>query len=336
MSKTPKRSILLSTLLATVIVTSISCVKQQFPQEFIYSSFKDSPGVVTLCFDLQDDARPMSGVVLKLSQAEKPESHLLILPFDSLAVGTNREIYSTWGSYDSTTLITYYTLPHTSGIYGLGIIPVFGSSPEQWFDDPRDLNQSSIFLLRFGLTRHFIFKYSDIDPNRKQWLQEFSTIINTCIDSIGVAIPQNAFGREIKKSGRTSTPSPMFEGRIAKFYPSSSKAAQGVEAIHIKYELPPNKIQQRIVENIITLIVVLFSPGIQLIVLKSRSPESKKLAKLMIWIVACIQFILFTYLLYKMFTTWEESFEKALGNLVIAILEGLFTGYVFWQDKKSS
>lgn len=335
MSKTLKRTVFLVALLSAAIMHS-GCGEQTSPNNFTASPFRDSPATVTLCFDLRNDEHPTAGLLLKVSQTTKPEPHTVALPFDSESVAVSRDLYSTWGSYDATTLITYYSSPNTGGTLALGIVPIFGPCPDQWADDPHDLVQSSLFLSKLNLTRHFIFKYPDLDRDRKQWLQDLSNVTNTNIDLVAVALPQDAIGKEIRRTGRTSIPNHQFENGTTKFYAAAGTGAQGADAIQIKYEIPPNKKQRFIVETIVKGVIAFLPPAVQLIVLRLRRPDQKARARRLILIVAGIQLLVLVVLIYMGVSVWEESIERALSDLLTALGAAVLTGYALLEEKKSS
>ncbi|HEV2800382.1 MAG TPA: hypothetical protein VGW12_07790 [Pyrinomonadaceae bacterium] len=314
-----------------------SCVKQTPTSDFNPAPYRDSPSAVTLCFDLRNDDHPIAGLVLKVNQVANLESHAVALPFESAHVSMNREIYSTWGSYEDMTLINYHTSPSTSGTYSIGIVPIVGlAPPEQWSEDPYELEGASVYFIKTSsLVRHFIFRYPDADPKRRQWLQDIAGLANTNVESVGIVLPPNIEGRAIRRTNRTSVPDPVLEAGITKFYPTSKQAAQ-VDAIHIKYELPPNKNQQLIIEQTIKLVIALIPPILQFLVIRLRRPEQKKRAKRLIWIIASVQVILLVGLLYMAYSSWQESTGKALGDLTAAIISGLFTAYNLWDEKKDS
>jgi hypothetical protein len=314
-----------------------SCAKQSPALGFNPAPYRDSPSAVTLCFDLRNDDHPIAGLVLKVNQSANVEAHVVALPLESSNVSMSREIYSTWGSYENMTLIGYHTSPSTGGTYSVGIVPIVGlAPPDPWSEDPHELEGGSVYFIKSSsLVRHFIFKYPDADPGRRQWLQDMAGIANTNVESIGIVLPPNIEGRAIRRTTRTSVPDPVLESGITKFYPASKNAAQ-VDALHIKYELPPNKNQQLIIEEGIKLVIALIPPAVQFIVIRLRRPEQKKRAKRLIWIIAGVQVILLAGLLYMAYSAWEESTGKTLADLTTAIISGIFTGYNLWDEKKDS
>jgi hypothetical protein len=344
MKKDLKSRIAIIAFIFYSICTFSACTKKSSPSDFNSAPFKDSPSTVTLCFDLRNDAHPVAGLVLKLNQTSGVETHQVALPFESSSVATNSEIFSTWGSYGSTTLISYHTSPTASGNYALGIVPDFGPSPpDPWDEDPRELNESSVYFIRSNnFIRHFVFKYPDADPNKKQWLQNLSLIADKPVESIGVILPTKEIGKEIRRTGRTSIPDPIYDAGAVKFYPAKSIKVgdQDVGALYIKYELPPTKWQEIIIEQLIKLVVALLPPIVQFIVLRLRRPEQRRQAKRLIWVIAGVQVLLITGLIYMAVSAWNEptleSTSKAFADLTTAILSGLFTGYNLWEDKKST
>lgn len=325
-------------LLSLALFSLAGCSKQAFPSTFNAAPFKDSPSSVSLCFDLRDDNHPVAGLVLKVAPTDPAQSHTVALPFDSKNPVMNREIFSTWGSYDGTTLITYYSHPSSIGIYDLGFVPGFGPTPvDQWSEDPRELSESSIFFVKSSsFTRHFVFRFPEGNPERNRWLQNVSVVANTTVDSIGVVLPPNIDAKAIRKTNRTSVPDPIAEIGIAKFYPATQNAAKGVDAIHVKYELPPTQNQKAIIEEITRTVILFIAPAFQFIVRNFRKPENRKRGKRMIWVFGGIQVIVFIALFYLASVSWQESVGRAAVQLLTAILAGLFTAYNLWEDKKNS
>lgn len=314
-----------------------ACSKPSFSTNFNPGPFRNSPTPITLCFDLRNDTRPTAGLIIKVDQTVPTGPHTVALPFESTDPSLNSSIYAAWGSYDDTTIINYYTSP-TNGIYDLSFVPKFGTaSPAQWSEDPKELTQSSIFLIKSSsLTRHFIFKYPDGDNERQRWLGNVSSIANSKIDSIGIILPENVEGRAIRRTNRTSVPDPIHEAGGAKFYPATQSLAQGVGAIHIKYELPPTQNQKALIEEITKAVIVFISPSVQLIVRVLRKPGQKKSATRLIWIFGSIQAIVLFVLIYLAITSWQESVGRAITQLVTATLAGIFTAYNIWEEKKGA
>jgi len=329
-----KASTLLVGLLTALSLFLISCSKANRSSAFSSGGFKDGPGAATLCFDLRNDSEPMSGLVLKVSPTVPSAAHTVALPFESTSASSRREIYSSWGSYEATTLIGFHTSQNVSGVYDVGIAPVFGPTPSQWADDPNDLVGGSVFFLRYGLTRHFIFKFPDADRDRIRWQQALSAIRDTEVDSIAVALPAYVSGREIKRTNQTSIPPPMLESSGVKFYPATSIAAGGRETIYLKYEIPPNRAQDIFVEQTIKTVVAFIAPLIQVLILWFRKPEKRRRAKILIWVAASIQVVIILLLGYLAFSSWQESTFKALNDLLVAISTALISAYVLWQEKK--
>jgi len=328
-------SIILITMIFSLIVFFSACSQKQSLSEFDSTPFKDSPNKLTLCFDLRNDMSPKTGLILKVDSQEAVKINMLALPFNSTNVSQRNEIFSTWGSYGSTTLVGFYTSPNIKGTYELAITPNWGPSPNEWNDDIHDLSSStSIFFLRYGLIRHFIYKYPEKDSNRKQWLQNIAEVKNTDIDGIAVTLPLDGTGREIKRTGKTTIPTPTIIGDT-KIFPADSKLINE-EMIYIKYELPPNKNQQLFVEQSIKFVVSIIPLFVQLAILLLRKPNQKRIGRILIWIFAGFQIIIICALIYLAYSNWQEPTFKALADLLTAIITGIFSGLIIWKEKNDS
>jgi hypothetical protein len=213
------------------------------------------------------------------------------------------------------------------------MVPIFGPTPTEWADDVHDLTGGSVFFLRNGLTRHFIYRYPDSDPNKRSWQSKFAAVKNTEVDSIAIALPPYVVGKEIKRTNQTSIPSPVLDLDGAKFYPPTSLAAAGTESIYLKYELPPNKKQEAVIEQIVKGVIAFISPGVQFLIQILR--KDRKKGKRVIWIIASVQLIFIAFLVYLAYSNWQESTGKAISDLLIALSSGLFSGYVLWKEKQA-
>lgn len=328
-----KQKLFLIVLLIAIMSIIIGCSQKQSSDNFDSTSFKQSPGAITLCFDLRNDANPKTGLLLKIPSKTLNESHTLALPFGSTNISTRKEIYSTWGSYDSTTLVRFYSLSNIGGNYEISVSPNFGATPSQWNDDIRDLPSSSLFLLKYGLTRHFIYKYPDADPNKKQWLQEIGQINDTNIDFVAVALPSDSTGKEIKRTNQTSIPQPMVLEEI-KFFPATSKS-DGINAIYVKYEIPPNKEQQVLIEQGVKGVISIIPIFVQLIIFLYIKPKNRSRAKIFIWIFAFIQLLIILWLFYSSFSLWQESTIKSITDLIFALITGALSGILLYKEKQN-
>jgi len=287
-----------------------------------------------MCFDLRNDSEPTAGLILKVGETATSESHTLVLPFESQKPSLPREIFPTWGSYDRTTLIGFHSSPSVNGVFDVGMVPIFGPTPTDWADDVHDVTGGSLFFLRYGLTRHFIYRYPDADPNRRSWQSKLAAIKDTDVDSIAVTLPPYVVGKEIKRTNQTSIPSPLLDLDGAKFYPPTSLAAGGTDSIYLKYELPPNKKQDVFIEQFVKLVIAFIAPGIQLFVNLLRRWGFRGKVKMLIWITASVQLVFISVLVYLAFSNWQESTFKALTDLLIALSSASFLGYVLWKEKQ--
>jgi hypothetical protein len=327
------RKVILTVILAAAFF-SINCSPQRSSDNFDPAVFTQSSGAVTLCFDLRNDASPKAGLLLKVQPKPAGESHTLALPFGSTNVSARREIYSTAGSYDSTTLVRFYAPANTAGSYEISVAPGFGTAPPQWSGDVRDLPAASLYFLKDNLTRHFIYKYPDADPNKKTWLEEIGKISDTNIDWVAVALPADSSGKEIKRTNKTAIPEPQILGD-AKFFPATSAAINKTEAaIYVKYEVPPNNQQQVFIQQGVKSVISIIPLFVQFIIFLYGDTKNRRPAKILMWIFAGLQALIIAWLIYSVFSSWDESTVKSVWDLIIAIFTGTAGGILVYKGKK--
>src|SRR5438132_153135 len=94
----------LSIVGASIIVLSRSSV---IDRRFDEDSF-ENPSRVTLCFDLRDEDRPLSGLVFNLQPDTPKGIHIVLVPFASIDAQNNSRLLTTWSTYGKFTLLTYF------------------------------------------------------------------------------------------------------------------------------------------------------------------------------------------------------------------------------------
>ena len=311
-----------------------SCSKQR-GNDFDLATFENDQGKVTLAFDLREDDTPIAGLVINATSMTIPTLQTVALPFASESVSSNEEIFSTSGSYDETTLISYYLMNTTNKTYGISIIPIFQPPPEN-YSRPDDIKYS-VAIIKDGLDRFFVFRYPDSDPYRQKWIEETSVIANTEIDFIGIALPRGAKGQQIRDTDSIAIPNYSFQTNNAKFYPANSKMAK-TDSLEIKYRLPPTQGQNYVLQYGVTLFLALLSPFIQILVKTLNAPQeqnTKTYKALMISLIGVQSLIIIVLIIFAI-REWDESSVDAISKLVIAVIGGFVTGYVLWLSNKSA
>jgi hypothetical protein len=329
--KTRRVSITIFGMLVLLILSS--CAKTVGSNDFDPTIFKNNQSNVTLGFDLRNDSTPIAGLVINASRSASPRLKTVALPFASAEVSAAKELFSTSGSYDETTLINFYLMETTTSTYGIGIIPIF-QSPQNEYHDPSDIKNSVAFISD-GLVRIFVYKYPEEDPYRKEWLNEINTITNTEIDAIGIALPTDQRGEEIRNTGSTNIPKPKFENSFVKFYPAKSVIAKE-KAIEIKYRLPGNEKQNFFFKYGVRLFIVLLPPGLQLGLKIANTPQQRKKQKyrLLYYSLLAIQVILLGVLLIIAFIDPNESAIDGVMTVFISLVSVLIAGIAARSEKK--
>jgi hypothetical protein len=318
-----------------------ACQQRPVQSPGLDSRIFHSDAPVTLCFDLRDDRHPVAGLLLQPPPSPRPVAHTVALPFHSTAATTNDDIYSRWGSYADSTLITFTSSPSTTSRYSIGLNPAFAPAPDDWGDDPSadDLyrTDSSVIFLTASNNHnlhHFIYKYPDMDPARKGWLAAMSTVADTAVDRIAVALPSKAHGIPIRYTDRSVIPDAP-SGPV-RFFPGRAGGPKGATpAVQLRYELPPNKAQEILLEEAGKLIGALLPPGFALFLLFFGNLDSR--AKRVRWllILCFVQLGIFALFIYLASSAWTESGAKAVGDLAIAIVSGTLAAYAVWQEKRT-
>ncbi|HEV3458579.1 MAG TPA: hypothetical protein VHG32_18630 [Thermoanaerobaculia bacterium] len=303
------------------------------------SAFRNNASV-TLCFDLRDDRHPLAGLLLKPGTSQGPTAHSVALPFQSAAASADEEIYSRWGSYGDTTLITFTSSPNTTGTYGIGLLPIFPNAPEAWGDDPGpddlDRSRSSIFYLAVPKSnlRQFIYKYPDVDRFRNDWLTAMSSVADTTIDRIAVLLPANAQGRPIHHQDRTVVPDATSSGPVRIFPGRATGLQPPVPAVQIRYELPETTRQEVLIEEVSKLLGALLPPGLALFILFFGTLNSPRQRLLWIGCLSLVQISVIAVFIYLASSSWSESTSKAVADLGIAFISASLAAFALWKDKK--
>jgi len=320
--------------LMIVVVGAASCSSPDARKAFDRAIFTDAAGrsKVTLCFDLRDVDRPGAGVLLDVGTGSVTETHTLALPFESRSPTVGEPLYSTWGSYRSTSILRYSTTPNTRGVHYIGMIPILGEQPRL----PSSLKTlpESVYFTGSGLDYSFVYKYPDADPNRQIWQSSLAGIVNTDIDAIAVALPRGAVPRGIGGGLHAAIPEPLYTIGSVHFFPANSSAAAGEEVLQLSWTMPPSEWQVLFATCVQTGILAMLAPLAELAVVL-RAPSVKK-RRMGICIIVAVQVVLLVVLLVLAYLRFGQSRAEAAGAVSGALLGAVFVGLVTWYDKRKT
>lgn len=290
----------------------------------------DNPSRLTLCFDLRDENRPMSGLVLNQGADTSRGQHIVVVPFASIEVQNNGRLLTTWGSHGTFTLLTYMASDRTGGSNGVGF------QPRLPFYTPDQINigagsRDFVYVIRAGLERRFIYKFPRPPQEMARLPSETLPMIDN-IDSIGVAVPANVEFREVRP-GFSETPSNEYTSAKARFYTASADKAK-TDRIELRYAFRATDSDTLYVELLFQLVTAIFIPIVALIFLSPKEVKSQGWRQLLIWGGIILQLVIITGLVAYIWFTHEpgESEIKAFGTAAIAVI-GAVLGAVVGRMK---
>jgi hypothetical protein len=244
------------------LIAIISCSKNIDIYGFEPRVFKSDRYNMVLAFDLRDDNRPLAGLAIQNTNPTVPiNQHVVVLPFGTEFWTPNKSLYATWAGYPEVSIITY--VPNvTSGIVdGIGVRPVFSQTSDQQFS-VHDL-RGTIYFLRWGLERRFIYNYPDDPKKFPDFHQALKQLNAQQPEAIAVAIPSGARGSEVH-SGQTAIPTHVLDTGSARFFPATGSIA-GTERLEVRYVLPASRNQELIARAGIRLLGAVATPLLGLI-----------------------------------------------------------------------
>jgi hypothetical protein len=317
---------LLPALSALAVLTS--CGGAPGPGASDSSGFHSDKYGVVLFFDLRDDRQPGAGVVINENAPQGTELRSLVLPFGSKSVRPNRALFSTSGSYEDVTVINYVMTPHGGGPKEIGITPIFDNPPEGT-NSVEDLD-GSLYFLRLGLERRFIYKYPDKRKSPPNWPTALPNSSPRTPDAIAVALPASADPRVIR-SGQTELPARIGENRVATFYPSSG--AQ-VNALELRYVIPANSGQKLVLEYGVKAVAAILTPLLGLLFLGSADNMRPRTRKIVLVLGAVIEVAILIAVWQVAITVRGEGALKTGLDLSVLLVGAVFSGVVLWVKRK--
>lgn len=316
----------LITLSALAVLTS--CGAGPRPSASDSSGFHSDKYRVVLFFDLRDDRQPGAGVVVDENVPQGTELRSIVLPFGSKSVRPNRALFSSSGSYEDITVVNYVVTPHSGGPKEIGIAPIFDDPPEGT-NSTEDLD-GSLYFLRLGLERRFIYKYPDKRNSLPNWPAALQNSFVRTPDAIAVALPASADPRVIR-SGQTELPARIGENRVAAFYPSSG--AQ-VNALELRYVIPANSGQKLVLEYGVKAVAALLTPLIGLFFLGSADNMRPRTRKIALVTGAIIEVAILVAVWQVAITVRGEGALKTGLDLSVVLIGAVFSGIVLWVKRK--
>lgn len=295
---------------------------------FDYKDFYSDTYRLVLCFDLRDDAHPLAGLVIKTSSTQTPEQHIIMLPFGSTSASPNETLFTTTGTYKDFTLIHYILSSRSGGTTGIGIVPIMDSLPEATTYSMEDLS-GTLYLIRSGLERRFIYKYPSLEPGSSAPPTEIQSIPTATLDAIAVAIPSSATRKEIR-NGQTEIPARLSNNRIAAFYLPNNLQSKVLE---IRYDVPPSTEQKLVLEYGIKAIAAILTPLLGLLFLDSKKTGKSKFVVLAIG--AIIEIIILVLVWRVALIVKGESELKTTYDLIVVVVGAVFSVVVLGLKAKA-
>lgn len=279
---------------------------------------------LALAFDLRQDSDPLAAVVVNRAAAPAGQAQTLVLPFTSQRPNNDLELASATGHYNNLTVMSF--VYGGTGVGAITVVPIFSLAPKA----PYDLTQldGPIYLIRSGLQRDFLFRYGSdlaLDHIRPPHLRPLA---KTAFDSIVVALPFDAKGREIN-SGRTAVPSHTSENSTARFYPASAPS-QNIRVLHIRYELPATSEQKAVADALLSFGSVVVIPLIGFILMAPGDIRRPGIRKLIIILAVILQFGIILWLSIIAWHSYDSLEVPFFINATAALVGAVFSGVALW------
>ena len=311
-------------------------LKKELCKDLKKKIFSNDLSESTLCFDLRNESKPISGIVFNYSQIQDVESHIIEIPFGTKDVEENVDLFLTWGVYKDTTIIQYITSSNSNSKYGIEIIPIFGDLSALSTDI--GYLSETIYYENSGNEYIFIYKYPEFDEKRKKRSVAEVRQVFTKFDSIGIALPAKSTGLEIDDTGKTFLPDPIFYNDFAYFFPGTGEGLSETEAIIVRYSLPVSETQKFIFNLIFKLFTVTAPYIIQILTIKLllsptdeinwKSRRRWSVFLLVVQLVCSIALGIWAAL------GSSSSQNLALGDIIAAVIGGIISSILLIEKLK--
>jgi hypothetical protein len=288
--------------------------------KFDYRDFYSDTQRLVLCFDLRDDVRPLSGLVIRSNQSQVPEGHIVVLPFGSKSAVPNETLLTSSGNYRDFTLIHYIVSERSGGTVGIGIVPIFDLSPPALYS-LEDLT-GSLYLVRSGLERRFVYRYPTQGSGRASG-SIVPNIPTDTLDAVAVAIPEMAVRKEIR-DGRTEIPNRLYNNKVAAFYPANSAEA----TLQLRYEVPASLGQKLLLEYGVKAVAAILTPLLGLLFLDPN--KARRTKRIVLWGGAIVEIAVLVLVWRVALVMKGESEIKTTYDLVVVAVGALATVIVLW------
>lgn len=327
-----KRRVIIG-VIAVLLCTSVIGVIIMLSRSRIISNrfdstlFESSGYNLTLCFDLRDENRLLSGLVVNAKPDLPKGQHIVLLPFASIEAQHNPKMLTTWGSYNNLTIITYVASERIGASSDIGIIPRIPFYTLDQIDTGESL-KDSVYLIRSGLERKFIYKYPTSIHDFGNLPTEIQALVVDNLDAIAVIVPPGTEFREVRP-GFSEIPTNEYTNGRTRFYTASAEKAKS-DHIELRYTFKATGSQTLFVELFIKLISVIFIPLISLLALRPDEVQNPEKRKHLIWGGVIVQIIIIVGLVIYIWLTHEpgESEIKAIGDAAITVFGAILGAVV--------
>jgi hypothetical protein len=319
-------------LIISVVGVTIALSRRRIISNRFDTDLFENPNRLTLCFDLRDEDKLLSGLLINARADTTKGQHIVLLPFTSTEVQPNTRLLTTWGAHKTFTIVTYVATDRMGDSNGIGMaprVPFYTLDEINVGANSRDV----VYIIRAGLERRFIYKYPTADREFGNLPIETQLLIDN-LDSIGVAIPGNAEFREVRP-GFSEIPTNEYTNGNARFY-AASAAKAGTDHIELRYAFKATGSQTLFVELALELIAAVIVPLVSLKALRPEEARNPKQRQVLIWGAIILQIVMIAGLVTYIWFTHEpgESELKAIGDAVIAVMGAIFGAVVIRMKAK--
>ncbi len=317
---------LMQILAISLLITA--CMDEKRSINFDVDRFRNPKFNTILAFDLRRDSQLIGALVVS---NKLPHNHYTTnLYFPVTNITNSKNLLSTSSSYSEFTLLDFDISNATQDLSAISFYPIFENVNTESLTNYG--YQKKLYLLKQGLSRHFIYNYEDTKikdtlktSTRNQFLAD--------IESISVLLPNDSKGLEIRGTKRTSIPNHINQINSTFFYPSGQPPHKEPR-LEIKYLLNETKGQKQLVDGLIKLIILLIPSGAALLLIQADEIINPSIRRIGIWLCIVLVIIcLFGVSIYS-FYFQDADAQKGMIDILIVVVGVIFSAFVYMTKKK--
>lgn len=279
---------------------------------FNEGQFSSFSGRTVLCFDLRPRT-PVGAILLRITSTPASTRRDVLLPFQAREIQSNRSLLLTSGTYDRFAIVSAaFGAPSGRGTY-VAFVPAM--QPLNLANPQLEGLEPGVYFQENGLEYWFVF----IDASGEilsEIGKDFPGTQMETYDSLAIAIPASAEGREVRK-GFTIYPSPSV--RLRNFLFFAKPVPPAVQRVELRYAIQPTTAQIAASSSGLKLLLVLLVPVVTLIFLDPDDIQRPRLRIVAIWGGLTLQVLIVIAVVWAALQTrtaveaWVDFGISALG-----------------------